>query len=156
MWCFSCMKTYWFKNRDYTSQPSTKICSKILFIDISHILMLPLMSVFPLFVPGACMHFGKFQNTFFSPQWCASIDQPPTSRRGPAEMLSECDNKPGVMDGSQASTFDIRQATLVGRVIQRHALLSKRWVTTFTENHQDHSSLPHPLRPKTVHFLSYR
>lgn len=71
-------------------------------------------------------------------------------------MLPAGDDKPGVMDSSQASTCNIRQAALVGRVIQRDTLLSERWITAVAEDHQDHSLLPYPLWAKAVHLISYR
>ncbi len=71
-------------------------------------------------------------------------------------MLPAGDDKPGIMDSSQASVCNIHQAALVGRVIQRDALLSERWITAITEDHQDHSSLPHPMWAKAVHLISYR
>lgn len=69
-------------------------------------------------------------------------------------MFPAGDDKPGVMDSSQATVSYIRQAAMVGRVVQRDALLSQRWSTAVPENHQDHSLLPNPLWAKAVHLIS--
>lgn len=70
-------------------------------------------------------------------------------------MLPAGDSKPGIMDGSQASVYNIRQAAVVGRVLQRDTLLSERCIAAVSEDHQDHSSLPHPLWAEAVHLISY-
>lgn len=71
-------------------------------------------------------------------------------------MLPAGDVKPGAMDRPQASVYNVRQAALVGGVLQRDTLHPEGWITAVPENHQDHSSVPHPLWAEAVHLISYR
>lgn len=71
-------------------------------------------------------------------------------------MLLAGNGQPGVMDSSEAAISGIHQAALVGRVVQRDAVLSEGWGTGIAEKHQDHSSLSYPLWAKAVHLIPHR
>lgn len=89
-------------------------------------------------------------------QWCFPLHQPPSSGWRPVKMFSACDNKSGIMDSSEASFCNICQAALVGRVLWWDSFLPEGWITGATEDHQNHSLLPHSLWAKAVHIVSHR
>lgn len=130
------------------------LCSKCRSYQ-SFVMVLSYVSIFSVY--NVCILILLLYKTpLCSTQRCVPRHQPPSSCRGPAKMLPASNDKSSIMDSSQASTCNIHQAAVVGRVFQWDTLLSERWIPSVSEDHKDHIPLPHPLWAKAVHLISDR
>lgn len=68
-------------------------------------------------------------------------------------MFSEGDSEQNSMDNPEASSRNIREIALVGRVVKWDTLPSKEWITNDSDDGQVYRSLSHTLWAKTVYVL---